>query len=191
MKLMQLNLIFFLKKRLFFFLLRTQSYNSFWGTKEPTCKYEHSWKFRIWQWDSCPGGAFLGWSPLESKEPNSTTLLKLNLASSFLSLELESYIAFLRSHSKHVTVLLTHHVNTRTNCATAYPIHQKFWPLPYIRNQLVDHFLITHLRRKTGDNTDSVMGNWSAPNPKIHEPIYSVGFSDVPLEAWLPRIPDW
>ncbi|KAG0739002.1 hypothetical protein G6F57_004271 [Rhizopus arrhizus] len=79
------------------------------------------------------------------------------------ALELEYYVAFLSSRSEHTAVLQTHYVSTRANYATVHPIHQKLQLSPYFKNQFADHATF-------------VIGNWSDPNSRLHEPIHDVLF---------------
>jgi hypothetical protein len=79
------------------------------------------------------------------------------------ALELEYYVAFLSSRSEHTAVLQTHYMSTRASYATVHPIHQKLQLSPYFKNQLADHATF-------------VIGNWSDPNSRLHEPIHDVLF---------------
>lgn len=78
-------------------------------------------------------------------------------------LELEYYVAFLSRRSEYTDVLQAHYVNTRTNYATIHPINQKLQLSSCFRNQLADHATF-------------MLGNWSAPNSRFHEPMRCVDF---------------
>ena len=56
------------------------------------------------------------------------------------------------------------------------PIHRKFRLSPYLRNQLADHSLSAKLRQKFGDYGTFMIGNWFAPDSRIHEPNRGVWF---------------
>ena len=117
------------------------------------------------------------WNPLRCQEgkPKTVVLAERGLVHS-RALELEGYVAFLRSLFEHIAVLQTHYV-----------IHQLVKLLPIRFTDSFGYYLISgtsllaipwlpSLRREFGDGANFVIGSWSAPNPRFHDLIRGVGF---------------
>ncbi|KAJ2078153.1 hypothetical protein H4R24_004679 [Coemansia sp. RSA 988] len=59
--------------------------------------------------------------------------------------------------------------------AVKHPLHRKLRLSAYINQQQADERLVCNLRNKFGEDPVLVMGNWSAPMVRYHEPIKGVG----------------
>ncbi|KAI8048893.1 hypothetical protein BDF22DRAFT_761212, partial [Syncephalis plumigaleata] len=63
-----------------------------------------------------------------------------------------------------------------TTHSTQHPLFRKLKLSAYISKQQSDQKLIDDLRKKFDRDAAFVMGNWSAPHTKYHEPIRGIGF---------------
>ncbi|KAI7890281.1 uncharacterized protein EV154DRAFT_255842 [Mucor mucedo] len=73
-------------------------------------------------------------------------------------------------------IIQNHYVNFRTNHRTAHPLHRKLRLSAYIRRQQGNEDLISKLDEQFGVEAVYVMGNWSSPNARFHEPVRGLGF---------------
>ncbi|KAI9311409.1 hypothetical protein BX666DRAFT_1063248 [Dichotomocladium elegans] len=60
-----------------------------------------------------------------------------------------------------------------------HPLHWKLRLSAYINQKQADARLVRTLRRRFGKDTVLVMGNWSAPITRFHEPIRGKGWRDI------------
>ncbi|KAG2207552.1 hypothetical protein INT47_004302 [Mucor saturninus] len=73
-------------------------------------------------------------------------------------------------------IIQNHYANFRNNHRTAHPLHRKLQLSAYVRIQLGNEDLIAKLDEQFGVEAVYVIGNWSAPNTRFHEPIRGLGF---------------
>ncbi|KAJ2125315.1 hypothetical protein IW147_000961, partial [Coemansia sp. RSA 720] len=67
--------------------------------------------------------------------------------------------------------------NQRVDATTPeVPLHRKLRLSTYINRQRADQKLVSRLRKKFSPNAIFVMGNWSAPMARYHEPIRGKGW---------------
>ncbi|KAI9317451.1 hypothetical protein BX666DRAFT_1937390, partial [Dichotomocladium elegans] len=60
-----------------------------------------------------------------------------------------------------------------------HPLHRKLRLSAYINQKQANARLVRTLRRRFGKDTVLVMGNWSAPIARFHEPIRGKGWRDI------------
>ncbi|ORE07881.1 hypothetical protein BCV72DRAFT_325448, partial [Rhizopus microsporus var. microsporus] len=65
---------------------------------------------------------------------------------------------------------------TITNHDNGHPLFRKARLSAYFNKQRAEQKLIQDLRAKFGEDAVFVMGNWSAPHARYHEPIRGLGF---------------
>ncbi|KAJ2481478.1 hypothetical protein IWW56_001699 [Coemansia sp. RSA 2131] len=102
-------------------------------------------------------------------------------AGSFTMPDLDLFKEYLTARAK-VAVKLTRNYN-ETMCrqrdgATTpmVPLHRKLRLSVYVNRQRADQLLIKRLRERFSQDAVFVMGNWSAPMAKFHEPISGKGW---------------
>ncbi|KAG2211255.1 hypothetical protein INT47_006375 [Mucor saturninus] len=76
----------------------------------------------------------------------------------------------------NMTGIIQYYVNFRTNHRTAHPLHRKLRLSAYIRRQQGNEDLVSKLDEQFGVEAVYVMGNWSSPNTRFHEPVRGLGF---------------
>ncbi|KAI8055234.1 hypothetical protein BDF22DRAFT_618639 [Syncephalis plumigaleata] len=95
------------------------------------------------------------------------------------TLSLQEYKEYLGRRSQHSEVLTSFYKDTLTlpsDHSARHPLFRKLKLSAYISKQQSDQKLIDDLRGKFGGDAAFVMGNWSAPHTKYHEPIRGIGF---------------
>ncbi|KAI8055709.1 hypothetical protein BDF22DRAFT_617894 [Syncephalis plumigaleata] len=104
------------------------------------------------------------------------------------TLSAKDYEGYLKCRSKHSDVLtsfyrdtLTIHPAARSTADTTIqptfqPLFRKLRLSAYIKKQQSDHKLIQELTEKFKKDAVFVMGDWSAPHAKYHEPTRGIGF---------------
>ncbi|KAJ2479960.1 hypothetical protein IWW56_002766 [Coemansia sp. RSA 2131] len=65
----------------------------------------------------------------------------------------------------------THQIHKGKDEKRAFPLHRKLWLSAYINWKQADQHLIKKLRDKFKPNAVFVIGDWSAPMTRYHEPI--------------------
>ncbi|ORE03443.1 hypothetical protein BCV72DRAFT_213227, partial [Rhizopus microsporus var. microsporus] len=83
---------------------------------------------------------------------------------------------FLQAISEHSAVLSRFYGHTITSHDNGYPFFRKIRLSAYFNKQRADRKLIQDLRAKFGEDAVFMMGNWSAPHGRYHEPICDLGF---------------
>ncbi|PHZ09067.1 uncharacterized protein RHIMIDRAFT_263862 [Rhizopus microsporus ATCC 52813] len=89
---------------------------------------------------------------------------------------MEGFIRFLQARSEQFAVLSQFYGHTITNHDNGYPLFRKIRLSAYFNKQRADQRLIQDLHAKFGEDAVFVMGNWSAPHARYHEPIRGLGF---------------
>ncbi|KAI8047867.1 hypothetical protein BDF22DRAFT_462002 [Syncephalis plumigaleata] len=92
------------------------------------------------------------------------------------SVSLPEYEDYLKCRAQHSDVLTSFYRDTTTDHPTQHPLFRKLKLSAYISKQQSDQKLIDDLRKKFDRDAAFVMGNWSAPHTKYHEPIRGIGF---------------
>ncbi|KAG2193488.1 hypothetical protein INT47_005013 [Mucor saturninus] len=92
------------------------------------------------------------------------------------SLNRDEFEQYLENRSNMTGIIQNHYVNFRTNHRTAHPLHRKLRLSAYIRRQQGNEDLISKLDEQFGVEAVYVMGNWSSPNTRFHEPVRGLGF---------------
>ncbi|KAI8056096.1 hypothetical protein BDF22DRAFT_324147 [Syncephalis plumigaleata] len=95
------------------------------------------------------------------------------------TLSLQEYKKYLERRSQHSEVLTSFYRDTLTlpsDHSAQHPLFRKLKLSAYISKQQSDQKLIDDLRKKFDRDAAFVMGNWSAPHTKYHEPIRGIGF---------------
>ncbi|KAI8053888.1 hypothetical protein BDF22DRAFT_644024 [Syncephalis plumigaleata] len=99
------------------------------------------------------------------------------------TVSLGNYKKYLKYRAQHTDVLTSFYKDTLTLPNTdptahsaQHPLFRKLKLSAYISKQQSDQKLIDDLRKKFDRDAAFVMGNWSAPHTKYHEPIRGIGF---------------
>ncbi|KAI7896401.1 uncharacterized protein EV154DRAFT_547402 [Mucor mucedo] len=92
------------------------------------------------------------------------------------SLNRDEFEQYLENRSNMTGIIQNHYVNFRTNHRTAHPLQRKLRLSAYIRRQQGNEDLISKLDEQFGVEAVYVMGNWSSPNARFHEPVRGLGF---------------
>ncbi|KAI8058110.1 hypothetical protein BDF22DRAFT_616097 [Syncephalis plumigaleata] len=95
------------------------------------------------------------------------------------TVSLVNYKKYLKYRAQHTDVLTSFYKDTLTlpsDHSAQHPLFRKLKLSAYISKQQSDQKLIDDLREKFGGDAAFVMGNWSAPHTKYHEPIRGIGF---------------
>ncbi|KAI7890503.1 uncharacterized protein EV154DRAFT_552220 [Mucor mucedo] len=91
------------------------------------------------------------------------------------SLEMEGYRRFLERLGQNYAVLDNLYGYTTTSSQNPQFMLRKLRLAAYFNKQRVDMQLINFLKQKFGKDAIFVLGNWSAPNARYHEPIRGIG----------------
>ncbi|KAI7889736.1 uncharacterized protein EV154DRAFT_591516 [Mucor mucedo] len=78
---------------------------------------------------------------------------------------------YLANRSNMTGIIQNQYVNFRINHRTAHPLHRKLRLSAYFRKQQGNEDLIAKLGEQFGIEAVYVMGDWSAPNTRFHEPV--------------------
>ncbi|CEG76128.1 hypothetical protein RMATCC62417_11065 [Rhizopus microsporus] len=89
---------------------------------------------------------------------------------------IEDFDRFLQARSEQSTVLSRFYRHTITNHDNGYLLFRKIRLSAYFNKQRAEQKLIQDLRAKFGEDAVFVLGNWSAPHARYHEPICGLGF---------------
>ncbi|KAI8053376.1 hypothetical protein BDF22DRAFT_743303 [Syncephalis plumigaleata] len=99
------------------------------------------------------------------------------------TVSLVNYKKYLKCRAQHSEVLTNFYKDTLTlpntdptTHSAQHPLFRKLKLSAYISKQQSDQKLIDDLREKFDRDAAFVMGNWSAPHTKYHEPIRGIGF---------------
>ncbi|PHZ14529.1 uncharacterized protein RHIMIDRAFT_275382, partial [Rhizopus microsporus ATCC 52813] len=92
------------------------------------------------------------------------------------TISVEGFGRFLQARSEQSAVLSRFYGHTITNHDNGYPLFRKIRLSAYFNRQRADQKLIQDLRARFGEDAVFVMGNWSAPHARYHEPIRGLGF---------------
>ncbi|KAJ2480726.1 hypothetical protein IWW56_002239 [Coemansia sp. RSA 2131] len=119
---------------------------------------------------------------LENEKTAEVAALERTLsAGSYIKPDLKLFEEYLAARAE-VAVELTRFYN-RTMCrqrvgATTpeVPLHRKLRLSAFINRKRADQLLVNRLRQRFSQDAVFVMGNWSAPMAKFHEPIRSKGW---------------
>ncbi|ORE04121.1 hypothetical protein BCV72DRAFT_180494, partial [Rhizopus microsporus var. microsporus] len=88
----------------------------------------------------------------------------------------EGFSRFLQARSEQSTVLSRFYGHTITNHDNGYLLFRKACLSAYFNKQRANQKPIQNLGAKFGEGAMFVMGNWSAPHARYHEPIRGLGF---------------
>ncbi|PHZ16227.1 uncharacterized protein RHIMIDRAFT_265503 [Rhizopus microsporus ATCC 52813] len=92
------------------------------------------------------------------------------------TISVERFDYFLQARSEQFIALSDFYRHTITNYDNGCSLFRKIRLSAYFNKQRVDQKLIQDLRAKFGEDAVFVMGNWSAPHARYHEPIRGLGF---------------
>ncbi|ORE22625.1 hypothetical protein BCV71DRAFT_171631, partial [Rhizopus microsporus] len=92
------------------------------------------------------------------------------------TVSIEDFGRFLQARYQQSAVLSRFYGHTITNHDNGYPLFRKVRLSTYFNKQCAEQKLIQDLRAKFGEDAMLVMGNWSAPHARYHEPIRCLGF---------------
>ncbi|KAI7883370.1 uncharacterized protein EV154DRAFT_545503 [Mucor mucedo] len=101
------------------------------------------------------------------------------------SLEMEAYRCFLERLGQNYAVLDDLYGYTTTSSQNPQFMLRKLRLAAYFNKQRVDMQLINSLKQKFGKDAIFVLGNWSAPNARYHEPIRDIGLRRLLLRNHL------
>ncbi|KAG2191976.1 hypothetical protein INT47_011411 [Mucor saturninus] len=90
-----------------------------------------------------------------------------------IEMNVEQYLA---NRSNITGIIQNHYVNFRTNHRTTHPSHRKLQLSTYFKGKQGNKDLIAKLDEQFDVEAVYVMGNWSAPNTRFHEPVQGLGF---------------
>ncbi|KAL4213416.1 hypothetical protein AB4K20DRAFT_1819555 [Rhizopus microsporus] len=88
------------------------------------------------------------------------------------TVSIEDFGRFLQARYQQSAVLSRFYGHTITNHDNGYPLFRKVRLSTYFNKQCAEQKLIQDLRAKFGEDAMLVMGNWSAPHARYHEPIH-------------------
>ncbi|KAJ2145479.1 hypothetical protein IW136_000978, partial [Coemansia sp. RSA 678] len=80
------------------------------------------------------------------------------------------------THTVHPTSTHQIHDDKPKSEVWAYPLHRKLRLSAYVNQKQADQRLINKLRKEFGPNAVIVIGDWSAPMNRFHEPIRGKGW---------------
>ncbi|ORE07711.1 hypothetical protein BCV72DRAFT_255692 [Rhizopus microsporus var. microsporus] len=92
------------------------------------------------------------------------------------TVSVEDFGRFLQARSEQSAVLSRFYGHTTTNHDNGYPLFRKIPLSAYFNKQRADQKLIQDLRTKFGEDAVFVIGSWSVPHARYHEPIRGLGF---------------
>ncbi|KAJ1789702.1 hypothetical protein LPJ59_005294, partial [Coemansia sp. RSA 2399] len=88
----------------------------------------------------------------------------------------DTFAGFLLAQSRVWHILSYFYTNTVTDSlVNPKPLHRQLHLASYLNGRHADNLLCDALHKKFGENPVLVMGNWSAPMAKFHEPIKGLG----------------
>jgi hypothetical protein len=112
--------------------------------------------------------------PIEVQEAEAL-LSELNKS----SLTSDGYIHYLSHFVELAHIMLDHYGNCLTEAERPIPYHRKARLAATINKNKADDRLALELRNKFGQDAVLLMGDWSAPMQKYHEPIRGKGIRDA------------
>ncbi|ORE03234.1 hypothetical protein BCV72DRAFT_257900 [Rhizopus microsporus var. microsporus] len=92
------------------------------------------------------------------------------------TISVERFDYFLQARSEQFIALSDFYRHTITNYDNGCSLFRKIRLSAYFNKQRADQKLIQDLHAKFGEDAVFVMGNWSAPHARYHEPIRGLGF---------------